>query len=76
MAAFFMPDRSTMLSGFGRILSNPTRASTIFFSVGGYAATFLNMGLVGLVRTGLYCIPGEKANPFKTKLERKGLKHR
>ena len=62
VAAFFMPDRSTMLSGFWRILSSPTKASTNFFSVGGYAATFLNMGLVGLVCTGLYCIPGEKAN--------------
>ena len=61
-AAFFMPDRQDMIPGFLRILSSPTKASTNFFSVGGYAATFLNMGLVGLICTGLYCIPGEKAN--------------
>ncbi len=61
-AAFFMPDRAEMLPGFLRILSSPTKASTNFFSVGGYAATFLNMGLVGLICTGLYCIPGEKAD--------------
>ena len=66
VAAFFMPDRNTMLPGFLRILSQPTKASTNFFSVGGYAATFLNMGLVGLICTGLYCIPGEKANPAAT----------
>ena len=62
VAAFFMPDRSSMFSGFIKILCSPTKASTNFFSVGGYAATFLNMGLVGLICTALYCIPGEKAN--------------
>ncbi|MBR1972647.1 MAG: DUF1576 domain-containing protein [Oscillospiraceae bacterium] len=46
VAAFFMPDRADMLPGFWRILNSPTKASTNFFSVGGYAATFLNMGLV------------------------------
>ena len=51
-AAFLMPDRADMLPGFWRILSSPTKASTNFFSVGGYAATFLNMGLVGLICTG------------------------
>ncbi len=66
VAAFFMPDRADMLPGFWRILSSPTKASTNFFSVGGYAATFLNMGLVGLICTGLYCIPGEKANHAAT----------
>ncbi len=66
VGACFMPDRGQMLSGFWRILSNPTKASTNFFSVGGYAATFLNMGLVGLICTALYCIPGEKANHAAT----------
>ena len=66
IAAFFMPDRRDMLSGYWRILSSPTKASTNFFSVGGYAATFLNMGVVGLICTGLYCIPGEKANHAAT----------
>ena len=43
IAAFFMPDRADMFSGYVRILCSPTKASTNFFSVGGYAATFLNM---------------------------------
>ena len=66
VAAFCMPDRATMISGLWRILSNPTKASTSFFSIGGYAATFLNMGLVGLVCTALYWMPGEKANHAAT----------
>lgn len=66
VAAFFMPDREQMISGLWRIFSNPTKATTSFFSIGGYAATFLNMGLVGLVCTGLYCVPGEKANHAAT----------
>ena len=55
-----MPDRSQMLPGLLRIVSMPTKASTSFFDFGGYAATFLNMGLVGLVCTALFCIPGDK----------------
>ena len=48
LAAFFMPDRGTMFSGLWTILSNPGKISTNYFALGGYAATFLNMGLVGL----------------------------
>ncbi len=66
IAAFFMPDRSQMLSGLWKIISSPTKAATNFFSVGGFAATFLNMGLVGLICTALYCIPGEKSNSAAT----------
>ncbi len=66
VAACFMPDRAELLPGLWRILSSPTKASTNFFSVGGYAATFFNMGLVGLICTGLYCIPGEKADHAAT----------
>ena len=66
IAAFFMPDRADMLPGFWRILNNPTKAATNFFSIGGYAATFFNMGLVGLICTGLYCIPGRQANNAAT----------
>ena len=66
VGAFFMPDRAEILSGLVKILSNPTKASTNFFSIGGYAATFLNMGLVGLVCTALYWIPGEKSNSAAT----------
>ena len=59
-AAFFMPDRGQMLSGLWKIVSQPSKASTNCFSIGGYAATFLNMGLVGLICTALYWIPGSK----------------
>ena len=62
IAAFFMPDRAQMLSGLWRILSQPTLSSTNFFSIGGFSATFLNMGLLGLICTVLYSIPGEKPN--------------
>ena len=58
IAAFFMPDRQEMIPGLLRIIQNPTLASTNYFSIGGYAATFLNMGLVGLICTLLYCVPG------------------
>ena len=60
IAAFFMPDRSNMLPGLLTIFSNPTLSGTSFFNVGGYAATFLNMALNGLVCTALFCIPGNK----------------
>ena len=49
IAAFFMPDRSTMLSGLWDILSQPSKISANYFAMGGYAATFLNMGLVGFL---------------------------
>ncbi len=66
IAAFCMPDRANMLPGLWRIVSSPTLSSTNFFSLGGYAATFLNMGLVGLICTALYRLPGEKANHAAT----------
>lgn len=62
IAAFFMPDRAEMIPGFLRILNQPTLASTNAFSIGGYSATFFNMGLLGLICSILYCIPGEKPN--------------
>ena len=66
IAAFCMPDRADMLPGLLRIVSSPTLSSTNFFSLGGYSATFLNMGLIGLICTGLYRIPGEKPNHAAT----------
>ena len=66
VAAFFMPDRRDMLEGLWRILNSPTKSATNFFGIGGYAATFLNMGLVGLICTFLYCIPGRQANNAAT----------
>ena len=57
-----MPDRADMLPGFLRIIQSPTLSSTNAFSIGGYAATFLNMGLLGIICSALYCIPGDKPN--------------
>ena len=62
IAAFFMPDRADMIPGLIRIIKNPTLSSTNAFSIGGYAATFLNMGLLGLICSVLYSIPGDKPN--------------
>ena len=49
VAAVCMPDRGEMLSGFVKILTSTCKVSTNYFALGGYAATFLNMGLVCLV---------------------------
>ena len=48
VAAPLMPDRDRMFSGLWQILSTPGKASTSCFAIGGYAATFLNMGLIGV----------------------------
>ena len=49
VAAFLMPDRAQMISGLGQILSQPSKLTCSYFATGGYAATFLNMGLVGFI---------------------------
>ncbi len=54
VAAVCMPDRSTMFTGLGTILSSPCKISTNYFALGGYAATFLNMGLVCAISLGLF----------------------
>ena len=54
IAAFFMPDRANMLSGLWQILSQPSKLSTSYCALGGYAATFLNMGLIGLISLALF----------------------
>lgn len=54
IAALFMPDRSEMLSGLWQIMCNPGKISTNCFALGGYAGTFLNMGLVGFIALGLF----------------------
>ena len=56
IAAVCMPDRSTMFSGFWKILITPCKVTTNYFSVGGYAATFLNMGLVALLSLLLFLV--------------------
>lgn len=66
VAALCMPDRADMFSGLIRILTTPGKVSTNTFAVGGYAGAFLNVGLVSLVCTLLYCIPGAKASNVST----------
>ena len=56
IAAAVMPDRASMFSGLWQILSQPSKLSTNYFAIGGYAATFLNMGLVGLICLTLYVV--------------------
>ena len=48
IAAVCMPDRNQMFTGLWQILSQSNKISANYFAMGGYAATFLNMGLVGL----------------------------
>ena len=48
IAAVCMPDRAQMFTGLWQIWSQPGKISTNAFVLGGYAAPFLNMGLVGV----------------------------
>ena len=66
VAAFLMPDRSTMLSGLWQICSQPAKISTNDFALGGYAATFLNMGLLGLIFWALFVVLKATANNVST----------
>ena len=56
IAAFCMPDRANMLPGLWQILSQPSKLTCSYFALGGYAATFLNMGLVCCICLGLFVI--------------------
>ena len=66
VAAFILPDRANAFSGLWNLLTNPCKISTNYFALGGYSATFLNMGLVGLFCLGLTCLPGCKPNNVTT----------
>ncbi len=66
IGALCMPDRGNLLSGLWQIVSQPAKISTNAFAVGGYAATFANMGLVGLCFLGLFLIFGATANNVST----------
>ncbi len=56
IAAVCMPDRATMFTGLWNILSQPSKISANYFAMGGYAATFLNMGLVALISLLLFVV--------------------
>ena len=66
IAAFIMPDRADAFTGLWKLMSGTCKISTNYFAQGGFAATFLNMGLVGLICTGLVCLPGAKPNNVTT----------
>ncbi|MGM9550371.1 MAG: DUF1576 domain-containing protein [Faecousia sp.] len=66
IAAVCMPDRSAMFCGLWQILSQPGKISTNYFAVGGYAATFLNMGLVGVCCLVLFVICKAAPNNVST----------
>ena len=66
IAAFIMPDRADAFTGLWKILTGTCKISTNYFALGGFAATFLNMGLVGLVCTALCFLPGAKPNNVTT----------
>ena len=55
-AAVMMPDRAQMFSGYLKILTLPCKVPTNYFAMGGYAATFLNMALVGYLCTALFFV--------------------
>lgn len=62
IAAFCLPDRANAFTGLWKIMSSTCKISTNYFALGGYAATFLNMGVVGLFCLALTCLPGCKPN--------------
>ena len=66
IGAVCMPDRNTMFSGLWQILTQPCKITTNYFSVGGYAATLLNMGLVCLIFLALFHFLGAAVNHVST----------
>ena len=56
IAACFMPDRDQMITGLWKIMSQPSKLTCSYFALGGYAATFLNMGLVCAICLGLFLV--------------------
>ena len=66
IAAFLMPDRANAFSGLWQIMSQPGKITTNYFHLGGYAATFLNMGLVGFICLGLFLVLKGTANNVST----------
>ena len=66
VASFCMPDRATMFSGWITILTSPCKVTTNYFWLGGYAATFFNMAMVGIMCLTLLCVFKTKANNVTT----------
>ncbi len=66
IAAVCMPDRHYLFSDLKDILLGTCKISTNYFALGSISATFFNMGLVGLICTGLCFLPGAKPNNVTT----------
>ena len=61
-----MPDRSSMLSGLGKIFTSTAKIPSNYFAVGGFSASFLNAGLVALGCLLLFVIFRGKPNNAST----------
>lgn len=66
VASVCMPDRAELFSGWKLILTQPAKISTSYFWLGGYAATFFNIGVVGLYCLALFVYLGATANNVST----------
>lgn len=66
VAAPLMPDRANMFTGLWKIVSSPCKSPTSYFAVGGLAATFLNMALVGYACLALFVGFKAKVNNVST----------
>ena len=66
VASFCMPDRANLLTGWIKILLSPCKVTTNYFWLGGYAATFFNMAMVGLMCLALLCAFQATANNVTT----------
>ena len=64
ITAFLMPDRSEMLPGLIRICTRPGQTVKSYLDVGygGLSGAFLNVAVVSLFASLLYCLPGSKAD--------------
>jgi len=66
VASIFMPDFDRVFEGLLLILSQPSKLTSNYFAMGGYAATFLNMALVGTACLSLFIIFDGKPNNAST----------
>ena len=66
VASICMPDFDRVFEGLWAILSQPSKLTSNYFAMGGYAATFLNMALVGAACLSLFIVFNGKPNNAST----------
>ena len=66
VASIFMPDTDRLFEGLVAILTQPSKLTSNYFAMGGYAATFMNMALVGIACLGLFIFFDGKPNNAST----------